>query len=216
MIWVCAAYEYLDFQGLLKDDILKQMNTPKFMSLAMVLHEIGHAIDNEFQFGISGIINTKSLYDLEKEYDEYVKQEALSIWGEYFAESYAYQIIKTIDKLTEEKEYGLEKCIRTYSFVTNRNTLLNRVYRILYLFITQVAYIHQSSNFSSTFNYSKYEKDELLSLYIPFLAKAEIAIINLFRNYPHWASYDRLNELYELLKEFILFEYQMQIKKRKE
>ena len=210
MIWVCAAYEYLDFQGLLKDDILKQMNTPKFMSLAIVLHEIGHTIDNELQFIINGIINTKVFYDLEHEYDEYVKQVALSLWGEYFAESFAYHTICMINESTEGKESDLKKCICTYSFGTDRNTLLNRVYRILYLFITQVAYIHQSSGFKSTFNYSKYEEDELLNIYIPFLAKAEIAIRNLYRNYPNWESYEQLNELSGLFKEFVQFEYRQQ------
>lgn len=208
--WVFAAYEYLDTQGLLKEGVLEQMNIPKFMSLILVLHEIGHAIDNELQYKISGTVNTKVLYDLEHEYAEYAKYEALSLWGEYFAESFAYQVIRIITKDAEGKESELEKCIGTYSMGTDRNTLLNRVYRILYLFVTRIAYIHQSSNFSSTFDYSQYEKDNLLSLYIPLLARAEVAIVNLYRNYPNWKSYEELNELSDVFKDFVSFEHRRQ------
>ena len=208
--WVCAAFEYMDSQGLLKEDMLEQMNTPQFMSLALILHEIGHAIDNEQQYKISGTVNTKVLYDLEYEYDEYVKNTALSLWGEYFAESFAYRIIRITDESTGGKESELEKCIGTYSIGTDRNTLLDRVYRILYFFVTRIAYVHQSSNFSTTFNYSKYEEDKLVSLYIPLLARAEVAIVNLYRNYPNWKSYEQLNELSDLFKDFVSFEHRRQ------
>ena len=209
-VWVCAVYEYLDSQGLLKDGALEQMNTPKFMSLALILHEIGHAIDNEHQFCMSGTVNTKILYDLDYEYEEYVINTALALWGEYFAESFAYQIIQSTEDLTKEKESELEKCIATYSIGTDRNTLLDRVYRILYLFVIRTAYIHRSSDFCATFDYSAYEEDELLRVYIPILAKAETAIINLYRNYPHWESYEQLNELSDVFKDFVQFEYRRQ------
>jgi len=208
--WVCAAFEYMDSQGLLKEGTLKQMNTPQFMSLALILHEIGHAIDNEQQYKISGTVNTKVLYDLEYEYDEYVKNTALSLWGEYFAESFAYRIIRITDETTGGKESELEKCIGTYSIGTDRNTLLDRVYRILYFFVTHIAYVHQSSNFSATFNYSKYEDDKMIGLYIPILARTEVAIVNMYRSYPRWESYEQLNELSDIFKEFVLFEYRRQ------
>ena len=208
--WVCAAFEYMDSQGLLKEGMLEQMNTPQFMSLALILHEIGHAIDNEQQYKISGTVNTKVLYDLEYEYDEYVKNTALSLWGEYFAESFAYRIIRITDESTGGKESELEKCIGTYSIGTDRNTLLDRVYRILYFFVTRIAYVHQSSNFSATFNYSKYEDDKMIGLYIPILARTEVAIVNMYRSYPRWESYEQLNELSDIFKEFVLFEYRRQ------
>lgn len=209
-VWVCAAYEYLNSKGQLMEGALELMNTPKFMSLALILHEIGHAIDNENQYKISGTVDTKVLYDLEYEYDDYIKSTALSLWGEYFAESFAYNIIHLTDESTGEKESELEKCIGTYSIGTDRNTLLDRVYRILYLFVFQIAYVHQSGNFSTTFNYSKYEENELFSLYISLFARTEIAIINLYRTYPHWESYEQLDELSNILKDFILFEYKRQ------
>ena len=209
-IWVCAAYEYLGSQGLLKDGIAEQMNTPPFMSLVLILHELGHAIDNERQYGISGTVNTKVLYDLKYEYDEYAKNTALSLWGEYFAESYAYRVIRILTNDTAGKESELEKCICSYSFGTESNALLERAYRILYLFAIKIAYIHQSSDFSSGFDYSQYEKDDFLCLYIPIFARAESAIINLYRSYPRWESYEQLNELSNIFKDFVTFEYNRQ------
>ena len=209
-IWVCAAYEYIGSQGLLKDGISEQMSTPPFMSLALILHEIGHAIDNERQYEICGTVNTKVLYDLKYEYDEYAKNTALSLWGEYFAESYAYQTIRIIANVSVGRELELEKCIGTYSLGTDSNTLLSRVYRIFYIFAIHIAYIHQSNNFSSTFDYSQYDKDNFLSMYVPILARAEIAIINLYRNYPRWESYEQLNELSNVFKDFVTFEYNRQ------
>ena len=57
-----------------------------------------------------------------------------------------------------------------------------------------------------TFDYSMYEKDELLRFYVPILAKTEIAIINLYRNYPRWESYECLAELSAIFKDFVSFE----------
>lgn len=42
----------------------------------MILHEIGHASDNENQYKMFGTVNTKICYDLQFEYDQYVKQSA--------------------------------------------------------------------------------------------------------------------------------------------
>ena len=94
----------------------------------------------------------------------------------------------------------------------DRNTIIERVYRILYFFVIRVAYIHQNNNFQSTFDYGTFKKDAILQLYIPILAKVEIAIINLYRNYPNWKSYKCLNELSKIFNEFVLFEYERQNK----
>lgn len=205
-VWVCAAMEYGSAQGIFENDIQKQMTTPPFMSLALILHEIGHAVDNEHQFNINGTINTKLLYNLDYEYDEYAKYSALSLWGEYYAESFAYRIIQSSLDLTKEKEIELENCIKNYSIGIDRNTLVERVYRILYFFVLRIAYIHRNSNFQSTFDYSMFEKDELLRFYVPILAKTEIAIINLYRNYPRWGSYECLAELSAIFNDFVSFE----------
>ena len=146
-LWVCAAIEYGTSQGLLNDNVRREITTPPLMSLSLILHEIGHAVDNEHQFKINRTVNKKILYDLEYEYDEYAKYTALSLWGEYYAESFAYKIIHSPVDLTKDKESELKECIFNYSMGTDRNILVNRVYRILYFFVIRIAFIHRSSNF---------------------------------------------------------------------
>lgn len=209
-VWVCAAMGYGASRGLFDESILGQNDSPALVALALVLHEIGHAIDNEHQMTINGTINTKVLYNLDYEYDEYAKYTALSLWGEYYAESFAYKIIQSKEDLTKDKEVELENCILNYSIGNDRNTLINRVYRILYFFVIRIAFLHRNSNFSCSFNYSKFESNDLLRLYIPFLAKAEIAIVNLLRNYPNWNSYECLKELSNIFTDLINFEYNRQ------
>ena len=209
-LWVCAAIEYGTLQGLLNENIRREITTPPFMSLSLILHEIGHAVDNEHKFKINRTVNRKILYNLEYEYDEYAKYTALSLWGEYYAESFAYKIIHSSVDLTKDKEAELKECIFSYSLGTDRNILVNRVYRILYFFVIRIAFIHRSSNFQVIFDYSLFESDELLRSYIPLLARTEIAIINLYRDYPNWNSYEKLDELSEIFKDFVQFEYSRQ------
>lgn len=210
-IWVCAALEYLGAQGLLTEEVQKEMDKPQYMSLALILHEIGHAIDHENQYNMFGTVNTKIAYDLRYEYGEYVKNTSLSLWGEYYAESFAYQIIQSKEDLTLRNESELVKCISSYSLGTDTNSLLERVYRILYYFVIRIAFIHRHSNFQSAFDYSKFEQIKGVSDYIPILARTEIAIINLYRKYPKWDSYNQLNELSEIFKDFMGFEYKKQM-----
>ena len=121
-------------------------------------------------------------------------------------------IIRSIVGETTSKESELEECIRTYSFGTDRHSLLERVYRLLYYFMFQLSYVHQSNNFSKVFDYSKYEEDAFLSLYVPILANVEVAILKLNRRYPYWDSYEELNELSAIFKEFVIFEKRYSIR----
>lgn len=208
-VWVCAAYEYMLSQGLLKEDVKKQMNTPPYMSLALILHEIGHVVDGAIQYRIWGTVNTKIAYDLRYEYNEYVTQTALSLWGEYFAESFAYQTIRCEEDLTLEKESKLIDCILNYSL--NKNSELERAYRILYFFVQRIAFVHQQSNFHRVFNYEKLEENEVTMIYIPLLARTEMAIANLFRTYPNWDADKELVEFSEVFKDFVEFEHKRQV-----
>lgn len=209
-IWVCAALEYLSAQGQLSEEFQAQINMTKCMSLALIFHEVGHAVDHENQYNMFGVVNTKVVYDLRYEYDEYIKNTSLSLWGEYYAETFAYQIIRSKEDLTSDKETELVKCIMSYSLGTNRNALLERVYRILYYFIIRLAFIHQHSNFSSSFDYRGIGQIELVSGYIPFLVRTEKAILNLHSTYPKWDSYDRLNDLSTVFKDLLNFEHKRQ------
>lgn len=210
-IWVCAGLEYMRLQGRLPEEILERLQ-PNYISLTTIIHEIGHIIDHENQYKMFGTVNTKIAYDLRYEYDEYITQKALSLWGEYYAEMIAYQIVCSEEDLTINKEKELIKCIKTFSYGTDTHAILERVYRILYYFVSRLAYIHQRSNHTSSFDYSAFEKIELVSDYIPLLARTELAIIELYRNYPKWDTDDCFNEFSNVIKEFLNFEHKRQLK----
>lgn len=208
-IWVCAALEYMRSQGFLSEELLRQLY-PNYTALPLIMHEIGHAIDNENQYKMAGTVNTKIAYDLRYEYDEYIKQTALSLWGEYYAEAFAYRVIRSEEDLTLDKEEELIKCIKSHSLGINQNALLERIYRILYYFVIRLAFIHQQNNYSKPFDYSAFEQLELAYDYIPFFERTELAIIDLYKDYPKWDTYDKLNELSTIIKDFLSFERRRQ------
>lgn len=208
-IWDYAVVDYLVAQGLAGEEYLNLIDEPPYMSMSIILHEIGHAVDNLNQYNMFGIFNTKVVYDLRYELDEYVKNEALSLWGEYYAEAFAYQIIHSKIDLTVRNEDYLVECITDYSLCANGNALLERVYRILYYFVIRIGFVHQTGSF----NYSGLEQIKLINEYIPILERTEKAILKLKENYPHWDSYNDLNELSNVFRDFLNFEAERQAKK---
>ena len=214
-IWVNAALDYLNAQKLLSEQAQQKMSMPPYMSLALILHEVGHVIDNENRHNIFGAINTKIKYNLSCEYDEYIKNTALSLWGEYYAESFVYQIIRTEDDFTQGRESELIACLSSYSMGTDMNSLLERVYRILYFFVIRIAFIHRQSNYERSFDYKRYENSAKVSDYIPILMRVESAIKNLYKDYPKWNTYTQLDELKGVFEEFVHFEYKKQMENEK-
>lgn len=204
-IWMLAECEYMRSQGQLPDEILKQMSLDN-RALSLIIHEIGHVLDNENQYKMSRTINTKIKYDLPREYDEYVTQMALSLWGEYYAESFSNQVISLKEYSTLEQETNLINCIKGYCLEPKIGAALERAYRILYYFVIRLAFIHQHNNEGYFFDYENFEQMEFVSDYIQLLKRAEIAIIDLQRDYPNWSTYDCLTELSLIIKDFIYFE----------
>lgn len=212
LIWEHAAYEYMNIMKISLEEFPIQKFNDK--SLPLVIHEIGHIIDNEIQYKMFGTINTKITYDLRYEYDEYVKQMALSLWGEYYAEAFAYQIIQAHDDITLDMEKELINCINHYSLGTNSNALWERVYRILYYFVIRLAFIHHYKKRPQTFDYATFKQIDVVSDYIPFLARTELAIINLYSDYPKWGTSEQLNELSFIINDFFTFERERQQENR--
>lgn len=210
-IWECAAYEYTRIMVNLPEEIQEQLS-PNYISLSIVIHEIGHAIDNENQFKMFKTINTKIIYNLSVEYDEYIKQLSLSLWGEYYAEKCVFKVIVSENDLTLDKELDLIKCIQSYSLGLNSNALWERIYRILYFFVLRLAFIHQHYNYSRSFNYDAFKNVGIDPDYTFYLANIEISIINLYSDYPNWDSDKKLDELSFVIKEFFKFEQQRQQK----
>ena len=171
------------------------------VGLVSVLHEMGHAVDNANRYEIRGSINNKILYDLDTEFDEYVESFAYSLWGEYFAESFPYQIMNQYELFTKGKEEQLLECVKNYSTIKNRNAIAERVYRILYFFVHCLARVHYPK-----FERFNYESIRCAIEYTPFLERTEIAMLNLYKEYPCWNVTNCMNEMRNIIMDMIKFE----------
>lgn len=98
-------------------------------SVHLIVHEIGHAVDYENRYRMFGTVNTKSFYNLgnERERQEYFLENAFSLWGEYYAETFSF---KNFNKTPNKNEGNLLWCIDSY-FENQVNFYLERAYRIL-------------------------------------------------------------------------------------
>lgn len=101
-------------------------------NLRLLLHEIGHSIDNEILFHSTKELNLQTSFDMsiKIEREKYYKNSAIALWGEYFAESYPYSIIKEMRNKTYDVKSTLLECIDNYY----PQNITDRVYRIFYFF----------------------------------------------------------------------------------
>lgn len=189
--------------GVPKENVL-DMGDMRNIGLVTVVHEIGHAVDNANVYSLSGCIDNKLLFNLDLELDEYIEKNSYSLWGEYFAESFPYRVLGAIDLVADNKEEQLKECIENFSKEKSRNAIVERVYRILYLYVHCIAGIHFQK--ITNFDYDKYTEDEIVSDYIPFLARTEIAMINLLKDYPNWNVDTCMDEMSQIIKDMIEFE----------
>lgn len=189
--------------GVPKENV-PDMGDMRNIGLVTVVHEIGHAVDNANVYSLSGCIDNKLLFNLDLELDEYIEKNSYSLWGEYFAESFPYRVLGAIDLVADNKEEQLKECIENFSKEKSRNAIVERVYRILYLYVHCIAGIHFQK--ITNFDYDKYTEDEIVSDYIPFLARTEIAMINLLKGYPNWNVDTCMDEMSQIIKDMIEFE----------
>lgn len=189
--------------GVPKENV-PDMGDMRNIGLVTVVHEIGHAVDNANVYSLSGCIDNKLLFNLDLELDEYIEKNSYSLWGEYFAESFPYRVLGAIDLVADNKEEQLKECIDNFSKEKSRNAIVERVYRILYLYVHCIAGIHFQK--ITNFDYDKYTEDEIVSDYIPFLARTEIAMINLLKDYPNWNVDTCMDEMSQIIKDMIEFE----------
>lgn len=208
-IWEMAAIKYAQLLELLPQEEIEDMDL-SIRAVSLILHEFGHAIDEENQFIISGKINNKTQYDLSREFDEYIRQTALSLWGEYFAESFACKNDFTVRNLAITSTNNLLDCIKSYSLGTDFNSLLERVYRILYFFMFRLAEKHQQPTSEIFSKYDDLEQDLIAAEYIPLFMRVERAINGLRQDYPKWDSYDRTNDYELVIKDLLQFERRKQ------
>lgn len=103
----------------------------------LVLHEIGHAYDNEQRLRNNCYLEGKQEYDLSKEYRRYLLDASSALYGEYRAEYFAGQLLQKVDLLKQKEEYLIE-CISNQ--LENYVSAVERAYRITYLFMHYLAH----------------------------------------------------------------------------
>lgn len=201
MMWTSMLYDLLRLTCELPQELVEQTDSIKYLSLTAIVHELGHAVDNLYQFRHEGYCDEQIAFNLSApdEYEKYVYRSTLSLWGEYFAESFCYEIIKqelpcSSDELTVE-------CIKTYSRGGLRNQIVERVHMILYYFVHRLGCLHRNGK---DFNYSTLENDAESSMYMPYLQEVEASLIELYATLPEWnnVAYEQLTSIYHKLIQF--------------
>lgn len=138
--------------GVPKENV-PDMGDMRNIGLVTVVHEIGHAVDNANVYSLSGCIDNKLLFNLDLELDEYIEKNSYSLWGEYFAESFPYRVLGAIDLVADNKEEQLKECIENFSKEKSRNAIVERVYRILYLYVHCTEYFDKDVASKNQTNY---------------------------------------------------------------
>lgn len=170
-----------------------------YIGLPVILHEMGHAVDNAFQYGRTGIVNDQVQYDLSFEYEDYVEHIVLSLWGEYFAESFCYGIIE--QDLNKRKENQMLACMKRQPQAGQLNAVIDYGYHILYFFVQRIACLHQ---LGSAFDYTHYEADQTLAGYVDFLRGTEQAMKKMMDAYLDWgAGSEILKEMIGVFQDFV-------------
>lgn len=184
MFWTQGFCDLLRLTGELSQQLMEKTEDVKYRSLKTIVHEIGYAVERMYQFQREGYCDTQSAFDLSisEEYTNYLERSGLSAWGEYFAERFCYAILGENARV-DSKDTSVLDCIKTYCKGDMRNQITERVYRILYFFVQQLAYLHQ---IGEGYDYSALEEDEEAREYLPFLKPIEESVQKIYAELPEW------------------------------
>lgn len=158
-------------------DISQQYRSVQWLGITTILHEFGHAIDNQNLFFYHNFLNEEKGYNfsIKSEFEQYFLDGAISLWGEFFAESIPFNMYPALKTLTTSKFNELVNCINNYK---GKNISANdRAFRIIYLFVHTIAELGYGN-----FDYSKLDG---FSNYIPYLRSIEHEMFNLLEKYPN-------------------------------
>lgn len=176
----------------------------KDIGLVKTVHEIGHAVDNENIYKIRGKIECKVQYDLENEMEDYIEDAAYDLWGEYYAESFPFAVYQDINDLTGSEIKELRSCILQYSKGEKVTDEVERIYRILYLFVHCLAHVHNQTK--KGFDYEIFMGEDELIAYIPYLRNIELTIVDMLGRYPNWKNTTYVQNFAEEIEKLIKFE----------
>lgn len=147
----------------------------RWLGLTTILHELGHVVDNEHLATRNLRVCLKNGYDLsnKSELEEYFLYSAVSLWSEFFAESFLYLICPALRPLNCSKTDELLNCIE--NFRTPDVSAIDRIFQILYLFVHTIAHDGQGNfDYNILNNYRKY---------IPSLQIIESEMFRILGNY---------------------------------
>lgn len=176
----------------------------KDIGLVKTVHEIGHAVDNENIYKLRGKIECKVQYDLENEMEDYIEDAAYDLWGEYYAESFPFAVYQDINDLTGSEIKELRSCILQYSKGEKVTDEVERIYRILYLFVHCLAHVHNQTK--KGFDYEIFMGEDELVAYIPYLRNIELTIVDMLGRYPNWKNTTYVQNFAEEIEKLIKFE----------
>lgn len=176
----------------------------KDIGLVKTVHEIGHAVDNENIYKIRGKIECKVQYDLENEMEDYIEDAAYDLWGKYYAESFPFAVYQDINDLTGSEIKELRSCILQYSKGEKVTDEVERIYRILYLFVHCLAHVHNQTK--KGFDYEIFMGEDELVAYIPYLRNIELTIVDMLGRYPNWKNTTYVQNFAEEIEKLIKFE----------
>lgn len=169
-----------------------------WLGFTTVIHELGHSIDNDNIFTIQKVVNNKIEYDFSNkdEQNEYFIQSTITLWGEFFAESFLYDSYSILKDKSDFNEKNLYDSIVSYYGDNIDET--DRVYRILYF------YVHALAQKGKEF-YKKLENTPLLE-YKDFLINFGEELFLLKEKYPDWQINKDLKKIKDIYINMVLFE----------
>lgn len=183
--------------ALLQSDEEVERERVSFDAIKLVMHEIGHTVDNENIYRLTHQLSTKICYNMSNptEAKEFFRLSTLALWGEFAAESFVYDEMDSFRYFPSIYELELLNCVENY--VAESPTA--RVYRILHMFVLILA-----KNGKVNFDYEIYSNTKIQK-YSVFLKQVEKEIFALKQKYPNWDMSKDLNRLiaiYRLLVDF--------------
>lgn len=154
----------------------------KYLSLTTLIHEIGHAVDNLYQYNREGYCDNQIAFDLtiKEEYQKYLERSTLSLWGEYFAERFCYETLG--EEVFIDKGSIVCECIKDYSIDSRSNQITERIHMILYFFVHSLCCTHALGR---KFDFLSLENDTCLE-YISYLQMVEKCVIQIFELLLEW------------------------------
>lgn len=181
----------------------------KLFGIHSIVHELGHAVDYENQYRMFGRVDTKVSYNLEieEERQQYFLHNAVSLWGEYYAEYFSYKMFRSPES---QNENSLLQCVEKYKS-KERGFNFERAYRILEFFLLTLAFKQSKDPERKMLFSDEYRNNNLLAEYVHVFTAAENAINELSDKYPGWKSIDVLKPLANVYEVLTRYEYEKMI-----